>query len=186
MPVSAWGVARGLLGRPPRRSALPSDYEHISRPSFARYSRWLPRPVAALLDDAAELARAATMPVLRHRLMHPRLAPLTSMLLGVQMRRASIPALARVVQRLGVDAEWVIFGHVHRLGPIAGDVPEQWRGPGGRPRIANTGSWCYEPLLVHRAQPPHPYWPGGAVVLEPGSEPRAVGLLDDLPEALLH
>jgi hypothetical protein len=35
-------------------------------------------------------------------------------------------------------------------------------------------------VLVHRASPPHPYWPGGAVVLEDGSDPRAVGLLDHL------
>src|SRR5437764_1277290 len=82
------------------------------------------------------------------------------------MRRASIPALARVVHRLGVDADWVIFGHVHRCGPVAGDDPQRWRSPGGRPRIANTGAWVYEPLLVHRATPPHPYWPGGAIMLE--------------------
>jgi hypothetical protein len=49
-----------------------------------------------------------------------------------------------------------------------------------------TGSWQYEPLLVHRATPPHPYWPGGAVIVEPGVEPRAIGLLDDVPEELLH
>ena len=69
--------------------------------------------------------------------------------LGAQMRRASIPALARVVHRLGVEADWVVFGHVHRCGPLAGDDPRQWRGPGGAPRIANTGSWVYEPLLLH-------------------------------------
>jgi len=102
------------------------------------------------------------------------------------MRRASIPALGRVVHRLGVDAEIVVFGHVHRLGPLAADDPAQWRGPGGRPRILNTGSWSYEPVLVHRAQPPHPYWPGGAVLLEPGLEPRAIGLLDDLSADELH
>ena len=33
---------------------------------------------------------------------------------------------------------------------------------------------------MHRARPPHPYWPGGAVVLEDGGEPEAVGLLDHL------
>jgi hypothetical protein len=44
----------------------------------------------------------------------------------------------------------------------------------------------YEPLLVHRARPPHPYWPGGAVLLEPGADPRAIGLLDDLDEHALH
>ena len=46
--------------------------------------------------------------------------------------------------------------------------------------MLNTGSWVYEPLLLGRATPPHPYWPGGAVILEPGQEPRAVGLLDEL------
>ncbi len=97
-----------------------------------------------------------------------------------------MPALARVVHRLGIDADWVVFGHVHRLGPLPGDDPLSWQGPGGRPRILNTGSWLYEPLLVHRAAPPHPYWPGGAVLLEPDAEPRALGLLDDLGARELH
>ena len=47
-------------------------------------------------------------------------------------------------------------------------------------RIANTGSWIYEPLLLHHGGPPHPYWPGGALVLDDDGDPRAVGLLDDL------
>jgi hypothetical protein len=108
------------------------------------------------------------------------MAPVTARLLGVQMRRASIPALARVAHRLGVDADWVLFGHVHRTGPLPGDDPVQWQGPVGRPRILNTGCWVWEPVLLHRASPPHPYWPGGAVVLEAGRAPRAVGLLDHL------
>jgi hypothetical protein len=186
MPVSAFGVARGLLRRPPQDEATVDDYEHARRPSFARFSRWLPRPAAALLDDVAELTRAATMPRMQRRLLRPGLAPLTARLLGVQMRRASIPALARVIHRMRIDAEVVVFGHVHRLGPIAGDDPLQWQGPGRRPRILNTGSWLYEPLLVHRVKRPHPYWPGGAVALDDGSAPRAVGLLDDVPADALH
>jgi UDP-2,3-diacylglucosamine pyrophosphatase LpxH len=186
LPESAFGIARGLLGRLPRDEALPIEYEGLRRPSLTRTSRWLPRPLAGLLDDAAELIRASTMPVVHRRLLHRRLAPLTSMLLGLQMRRASIPALARVVRRLGVDADWVVFGHVHRLGPLAPDDPAIWRGPGGAPRVLNTGSWLYEPLLVHRARPPHPYWPGGAVLLEPSADPRAVSLLDDVRAEALH
>jgi UDP-2,3-diacylglucosamine pyrophosphatase LpxH len=190
LPESAFGIARGLLGRLPRDGAVPVDYELAGGPSLTRVeallTRWLPRPLAALFDDLLEVIRAATMPRAPRRfrlprpLLHEGMAPVTSTVLSLQMRRAAIPALARVVHRLGVDADWVVFGHVHRRGPLPGEDPLFWQGPGGRPRIANTGSWLYEPRLVHQASPPHPYWPGGAVLLEPGEEPRAMGLLDDL------
>ncbi len=190
LPESAFGIARGLLGRLPRRGAVPLDYELAGGPSLTRLesmlSRTLPRPLAALVEDMAELVRAATMPRVPRILFHRRLAPVTALLLGVQMRRASIPAMARVVHRLGVDAEFVLFGHVHRLGPLTGDRLLQWQGPGGQPRLLNTGSWVYEPLLLHHSRPPHPYWPGGAVILEDGQEPRAVGLLEGLDVRALH
>jgi hypothetical protein len=190
LPTSAFGMARGLLGRLPREGALPIDYELAGGPSITRLeawlTRWLPRPLATLAEDLAELVRAATMPRVPKRLLHRRMAPLFAAVLGMQMRRASIPALARVVYSLGIDAEWVLFGHVHRLGPLDGDIDLQWQGIGGRPRIANTGSWVYEPLLLHRAAPDHPYWPGGALMLEDGGDPRAVGLLRDLTPSDLH
>jgi UDP-2,3-diacylglucosamine pyrophosphatase LpxH len=190
LPEVAYGVARGALGRLPRDGAVPADYERAGGPSLTRVeallSRWLPRPLAALSDDVAELLRAVTMPKVPRRLLDHRFSPLNAMLLGLQVRRASIPALARVVHRLGVDADCVIFGHVHRRGPLASDDLRRWRGPGGAPRLVNTGSWVYEPLLVHHATPPHPYWPGGAVVLEGDGEPRGVGLLDHLEAAALH
>jgi hypothetical protein len=146
----------------------------------------LPGPLAAVGGSVADLARASTMPLAPRRVLDPRMARLTSVLLGMQMQRASIPAMARVAERLGVDADWVLFGHVHRLGPLPEDAPEQWQGPEGRPRVANSGSWVYEPLLVHRATPPHPYWPGGAIRLEEGGDPTAVCLLDDLPARALR
>ena len=192
LPEVAFGVARGLLGRLPRDGARRSTTSSAGGPSLTRVeallTRWLPRPLAGLCrrpgrapprgDHAARpRARAAARPA------H---APLTASVLGTQMRRASIPALARVSNRLGVDAEWVIFGHVHRCGPLAGDQAARWTGPGGRPRIVNTGSWVYEPLLVHHATPPHPYWPGGAVLLEDGRDPLAIGLLDHLDASALH
>jgi UDP-2,3-diacylglucosamine pyrophosphatase LpxH len=179
-PVSGYGIARGLLSRRPLRPATPFDYELSRRPSAGRFAGRVPLPVAAALNDLAELLRAATMPRVRRRLLNPRFAPYTAALLETQMRRASMPALARVVAQLGIDADWVVFGHVHRLGPLPDDDLQFWRGPEGRPRLANTGSWLYEPLLVNRAAPPHPYWPGGAILLEDGSDPQAVGLLDDL------
>jgi UDP-2,3-diacylglucosamine pyrophosphatase LpxH len=187
LPEAAFGIARGLLGRLPRDGATPADYE--GGPSVTRVeaflTRWLPPPLARLADDAAELVRAATMPGL-HRLVHHRFAPLNAALLGAQMRRAAIPAVARVVHRLGVEADWVVFGHVHRRGPLPDDDLARWRGPDGRLRIVNSGAWTYEPLLLHNAAPPHPYWPGGAVVVVDGGEPEAVGLLDHLGAGALR
>jgi hypothetical protein len=188
LPEAAYGVARGLLGRLPRDGAVPADYE--GGPSITRLeallTRWLPRPLAELFDDAAEVLRAATMPGISRRLIDRRFSPMNASLLGTQMRRASIPALARVTHRLGVGAEWVIFGHVHRCGPLAGDDAGRWRGPGGTPRIVNCGSWVYEPLLVHHVTPPHPYWPGGAIRLVGGRDPEPVGLLDHVDAASLR
>jgi len=191
LPRAGYGIARGPLRRLPRDAATPAQYEHAGTRGLARLearlTRRLPRPLAAALDDLAELLRAATMPgVPPRRVLGRRIAPLAALLLGIQMRHASIPALARVVHRLDIDADWVIFGHVHRCGPLPGDDTARWAGPGGAPRIANTGSWTYEPLLVHAAAPPHPYWPGGAVVLDDDGVPRATGLLDHLGAAVLR
>ena len=190
LPETAFGVTRGLLGRVPRPGALPIDYELAGGPSLTRLEalliKALPRPLAALAEDVAELIRASTMPQGPRRLLRPGMARLTASVLGAQMRLASLPALSHVVGRLGVDADWVLFGHVHRLGPLPDDLQTRWQGPQGRPRLLNTGSWVYEPLLVHNATAPHPYWPGGAVILEEGRAPRTVGLLDAVPAGALH
>ena len=181
-------IGRRVHGDGPR--ARPVDYEGASRGWTlhrieAGIMRRLPGPAATVTEDMAELARALTMPLPR-RLLHRRMSPMTSGLLALQVRRASIPTLADVAARLGVDADWILFGHVHRLGPLAGDRPHDWQGQRGRPNIANTGSWVYEPLLVHHVTPPHPYWPGGSVLLEDSAAPVARGLLDDLTADALH
>ena len=180
IPVANWGRLRGRRGALPDDTGRAADYERLGRGPVGSLIRWLPGPVADGLDALGAYARATTMPAIQQGVLDPRFAPLTSTLLSLQMRRHALPALARVVRRLRVEAEWVVFGHVHRLGPLDGDDPAQWQGPEDGPMFVNTGSWMYEPRLVHRAAPPHPYWPGGAVVLEEGRPPRAVGLLDDL------
>jgi hypothetical protein len=181
-------IGRRMHGDSP--GARPIDYEGASRGWTlhrieAGIMRTLPAPVATATEDLAELARAFTMPLPR-RLLHRRMSPMTSALLALQVRRASIPTLANIAARLGVEADWILFGHVHRLGPMAGDRPHEWQGQGGWPSIANTGSWVYEPLLVHHVTPPHPYWPGGSVLLEGTAAPVATGLLDDLTADALH
>jgi hypothetical protein len=138
------------------------------------------RPVATVIQSALEPLRA-----LPRVMLDSGMAPVTAKVLNVQMRRCATPAMARVVSRLSIDADWVLFGHVHRRGPIGDEPWPHENGPAG-PRMVNTGSWLYEPLLVDRATAPHPYWPGGAVLLEDGQPPRCLGLLDDLGAEQLH
>jgi UDP-2,3-diacylglucosamine pyrophosphatase LpxH len=114
-----------------------------------------------------------------------RLAPLSSSLLDRQMQRHALPAMLAVVEALEVDSEWVIFGHVHRRGPRQRDDPARWSGEHGRPRLLNTGSWRYEPVVVRRLDGGAPYWPGGAVSIGDDGVPRSVGLLDELSEKQL-
>jgi len=183
LPESTFGLPRGRLGRGAPGTALPMDYEHprhgrSSRPRDSPSARLRARPVATVLESGADLVRRATMPQVPQLMMRRGLAPVTAVVIDAQMRHASIPAMAHVVRRLGIDADWVLFGHVHRRGPI-GD--ERWPAPSaGAAQLLNTGSWVLDPLLVDRATPPHPYWPGGAVLLEDGRAPRSVGLLDEL------
>lgn len=185
IPEAAVGFRRGRLAREPANPARPAEYERARRRLHARAplaQRLMSRPVGTLLDLLADVLRAGTLPHLAQLLLHAGLAPVTAALLDTQMRHSGIPAMAGVVRRLGVDADWVVFGHVHRRGPIE---PERWPASGCT-RFVNTGAWLYDPLLVDRAVPPHGYWPGGAVLLDDGAAPRSVGLLDDIPRTQLH
>ena len=188
VPISSYGFARGRLRGLPADRATPSEYEHQRRHrrSQVRRQSKLAHGSSWLLDQSGELLRAALSAVIKHQLLRPRLSQVNAAVLRAQVNHAGIPALARVVHRLGIDADWVIYGHCHRLGPLAGDDLSVWQGPNGRPRIVNTGSWLYESPVAHGVQPPNPYWPGGAVLLEPEREPRAFGLLDDVPAQALR
>jgi UDP-2,3-diacylglucosamine pyrophosphatase LpxH len=193
IPETAFGLRRTAIARRLGRHvpaddvrAAPIDYEWARRRSATRRQRGASRrgyaarlrdrPLATLLESAAALTRIRAMPQVPHLMMRVNLAPITARLVDAQMRGAAMPAMAEVAQRLGVGADWIVFGHVHRLGPRSG----AWQPVAGGPRLLNTGSWVFEPMLLDRVEPPHPYWPGGAVIIEPGAEPRAVALLDDL------
>ncbi|HEX8977579.1 MAG TPA: metallophosphoesterase [Solirubrobacteraceae bacterium] len=158
-----------------RRGTRATAWDYEQHRFRARRDDGRPHP----LSSGLRLAARAVNPALPRLLMRVGLSPLTAAAVDLQMRHAALPALRLVLERLGVEADTVIFGHVHRLGPMAGDTPRDWRADGG-PQILNTGSWLYERLLIDRAQPPHPYWPGGAIRIDSGQPPRVVNLLQDL------
>ena len=140
-------AARPPVADPGDAVAAPTAGGAVLRPGRARPG----------LDDAARETAPAASP--------DRAADLGAARAADAAREH--PGLGRVVRELGVDADWVVFGHVHRLGPIGGGRPSAVARRAAADRRSSTpGSWLYEPLLVHRATPPHPYWPGGAVLLE--------------------
>jgi predicted phosphodiesterase len=184
-PAGSTGV---FLGRVPEGRAGAEDYEAAAGPSAAAVqglvAASLPGLLGEPLDRAAGLARSASitvLPLAAKFLGGGTLAPLSAGALGFQFRRAGLPAMAEVALRLNVRAEHVIFGHLHRAGPRYGDHVPEWA-PRDRQALTNSGCWVYEPLLLAGAHPPHPYWPGGAVLVEDGVAPVAIGLLDGLTE----
>lgn len=190
MPASSTGL---LLGRVPEGHATAEDYEQASGPSAAAVqglvAASLPGIVGEPLDRAAGLARRASfvaLPLAARLFGAGTLAPLSTGALGFQFRRSGMPAMAEVVRRLGVHADHVVFGHLHRAGPRFGDHSPEWTPLEGVAALVNSGCWVYEPLLLAGAHPPHPYWPGGAVLVERGRAPVALGLLDGVDEHLLR
>jgi hypothetical protein len=101
------------------------------------------------------------------------LGPLKPDLSAVELRRAGLRGMAAVVDRLGIDAEHVIFGHTHRSGPHPGD--EGWG------RLMNTGSWIHEPAFLGSEPKESPYWPGHVALVPDEGPPELVTLLDELP-----
>ncbi len=184
-PPAAIAARLPTLPALPEGRARPEDYERAPGSNLvavqAALTDELPPVVNASLETVAGLARGAAVratPLLAATLAD-RLAPLGAGLLGWQFRARGLGAMAAVVRRLGVRARHVVFGHLHHGGPF----DERWRDGAGGLELHNTGSWVYEPLLLSGVTPPHPYWPGGAVVVESGALPRAEQLLTDLAPA---
>lgn len=110
------------------------------------------------------------------------LGPVRADLSPGAITRAGIDAMGEVVERLAIEASWVVFGHTHRRGPLEGEP--QWRTPTG-PLLLNTGSWVYAPALVRSGGNRSPYWPGSVVLVDETGPPRHVHVLDDWAPAQL-
>lgn len=106
------------------------------------------------------------------------LGPFSADVSRAAVRRAALRAMGNVVDRLGVDAEHVVFGHTHRSGPLPGDRDEDGWVAAGR-RLWNCGSWVLEPAVVGPPGRRSGHWPGSCVLVEGDSSPRLLRLLGE-------
>jgi len=102
-------------------------------------------------------------------------------------RRAAIPGMAKAARRLGIESRYLIFGHIHRRGPLPDDPGGMWRPDTNGPQLINTGSWVYDSALIGMPTGrPRSYRPGGAVIVEDGAPPRCIDLLAEVPDSALR
>ena len=194
LAIGATGRVAGSPVGGPRR---PEEYEALVAPVYA----WLhamaqgARVGAVNGSGSARAWRALSAPGSRPRLRarafgaafplavaalnRAGLGPLRSDLSGDALRRGRLEAMATVVERLGIDARHVVFGHTHRTGPLAGDATTEWSTVAGT-RLVNCGSWVLETHLMTRVAAASPYWPGGCVVVDADGPPRLRRLLDEV------
>jgi len=96
--------------------------------------------------------------------------------------RAGVDAMSDVVERLEIDAKWVLFGHTHRRGPLADE--DAWVTENGA-TLLNTGSWVHSPGLLRSSSAGSAYWPGTVCLIDDEEDPVLVHLLDEWTRAEL-
>ncbi len=169
-PVYAWVHAAAQSGR-------PSETVDGGR-TVKAWNALRPARAGALRSRAFPLA----FPWLVRAANAAGLGPLRGELSTAELRRAGLRAASVLVERLGIDAQHVIFGHTHRAGMIEGDEPAEWLTPNGT-RLHNSGCWVFSSSFSHGPQ--SPYWPGTAVLVADGESPRLLALLVEQSAAQL-
>ena len=191
----AAGAMVKVVGELPADGAAPDDYEAALAPLYA----WLHavsrhRPIGferqkgtqnawRLLTDSGprplrDRALVAAFPMAVRLLNLVGVGPVGPDLSPSELRRAGLRAMDEAVRRLGIDAEWVLFGHTHRAGPLDRDDDAEWRVPAG-PRLLNTGCWVHERVFLGTRGRSSPYWPGTVVEIDAEGPPRLRNLLGE-------
>jgi predicted phosphodiesterase len=157
-----------LIREPRNGYRTPDDYEAVLEPLYRAIYR------VAQSERARVLARSAKAIVRWGEGLAGYRGP---------RRRPGLRAMAQVVERLTIEAGYVIFGHLHRPGPAGAD-DRDWTTASGV-QLVNSGSWVYEPAYLGAIPADSPYWPGTCVVVAGDGPPELRGLLRGLTQEQL-
>ena len=160
----ATGAMARWVVRLPEAGATPDDYEAVLAPLYAWMNALTQRSEHAVLSAGAgasarawvslagdgrrsrPVRTAALAPATAPRsaaLNAAGIGPLDRDLSGAALRRGYLHGIREVVARLGIRADYVLWGHSHRSGPWPADDAAEWTTDAGA-RILNTGSWVYQ------------------------------------------
>jgi len=194
----AAGVMSHVVGRLPEGADIPDDYEAALAPIYA-WAHAVAQQVDANLGGGSHgvsvrawkllagsgghapirrFAAAAAFPLVVGALNRARIGRLSTDISVAGLRRAGLRAMGEAAERLGIEADHVIFGHTHRGGPFAGDELGEWVAPTGA-RLWNCGNWVYEAQFLGSAPNESPYWPGTALLVPASGPPALRCLLGD-------
>jgi hypothetical protein len=105
-----------------------------------------------------------------------------------EIGRAGVAAMHEVVEHLRIEADHVIFGHIHRRGALLGDDGRSASDPiwtRNGVTLHNSGNWQYVEGLLGRAVPQSPFWPGSMIVVGESGAPELRELLGDVDREVL-
>lgn len=99
-----------------------------------------------------------------------------------EIGRAGVEGMHAVVDRLRIDADHVLFGHIHRRGPLQGEDGRAATDPLWELRgttLHNTGCWLYVSAMLGRTSAESPFWPGRVIVVGESGDPEPIEVLAD-------
>lgn len=148
----------------PRRDGFrtPDDYEAVLAPMYQMIYRSAQSRRARRAAHAAKRAVRAWERRLGYR------GP---------SRRPGLEAMAQVIDCLRIEADYVVFGHLHGPGPLG--TRDDWRTANGT-QLVNTGSWVYEPAYLGPSFEQSSYWPGTCTLVSSEGPPELRHLLKGL------
>jgi hypothetical protein len=199
-------------GRPTGRRSSPQDYEKLHAPVYDllfNLAQGARNPNAQkpegggpsmrmweMLGGASGRARNWRGRFLRSAVVPATLSGLRRAGLGsfggdfslAEIGRSGVEGMHVVVDRLGIEAKHVLFGHIHRRGRLPGEDGRAATDPPWERRgitLHNTGCWIYVEAMLGKSSSDSPFWPGRVIVVRETGEPEAIEVLADATPAEL-